>query len=311
MWRLLLMGTLLQSTGIIVQCRNIKLILPSVPDVLHPPVPSSQAGYNIRGDDVDGLQSEEDIDPEVRPGLFQGDMAMNNEIFDYWRVGLRWDIFPEKLWLNRTVPYLISPLYETEHRILIYQAIRTINFLTCIKFVPWTGKEKDYLLIWPVKYPSGCWSYVGRYGGPQIVSLQPPDETGANCLGTDGRPIHELLHALGVFHEQSRSDRDKFVKINFENVIPQYRSNFDKQSLKNTTYQFEYDYDSVMHYGKNFFSIGKGKQTIVPKMEGKTIGQRKMMSKTDCLKINDLYGCLGTPPNYNYKYYTLCNYMGL
>lgn len=61
---------------------------------------------------------------------------------------------------------------------------------------------------------------MGRYGGPQIVSLQPPDDTGANCLGTDGRPIHELLHALGIFHEQSRADRDKFVKINFENVIP-------------------------------------------------------------------------------------------
>lgn len=117
---------------------------------------------------------------------------------------------------------------------------------------------------------------MGRYGGQQIVSLQPPDDTGANCLGTDGRPIHELLHALGIFHEQSRSDRDKFVKINFDNVIPrincliltyfshakhlnnfimflEYRSNFDKQSLKNTTYQFEYDFDSVMHYGKNFF----------------------------------------------------------
>lgn len=61
---------------------------------------------------------------------------------------------------------------------------------------------------------------MGRYGGPQIVSLQPPDDSGANCLGTDGRPIHELLHALGIFHEQSRADRDKFVKINFENVIP-------------------------------------------------------------------------------------------
>lgn len=62
---------------------------------------------------------------------------------------------------------------------------------------------------------------------------------------------------------------------------------------------------------KYVYSIGKGKHTIIPKIEGKTIGQRKMMSKTDCLKINDLYGCLGTPPNYNRKYYTLCNYMGL
>lgn len=60
-----------------------------------------------------------------------------------------------------------------------------------------------------------------------------------------------------------------------------------------------------------YHSVAKGKQTIIPKIEGKTIGQRKMMSKTDCLKINDLYGCLGTPPNYNRKYYMLCNYMGL
>lgn len=65
-----------------------------------------------------------------------------------------------------------------------------------------------------------CWSYVGRFGGTQIVSLQPPDEKGPNCLGSEGRAIHELLHALGIFHEQSRADRDKFVKIHLENVIP-------------------------------------------------------------------------------------------
>lgn len=50
-------------------------------------------------------------DPEVTPGLFQGDMAMTNEIYNYWRVGLRWDTFPEKLWENGTIPYVISPLY--------------------------------------------------------------------------------------------------------------------------------------------------------------------------------------------------------
>ncbi|XP_050527087.1 hatching enzyme 1.2-like [Daktulosphaira vitifoliae] len=287
-------------------CRNIHFKLPNVPDIVHPPIPSET---EISTDDLEAFESAEDFDPEVKPGLFQGDMALNNEIFDYWRVGLRWDIFPEKLWLNRTVPYLISPLYETEHRLLIYKAIRTLNFFTCIKFVPWNGKLKDYLLIWPVKYPAGCWSYVGRYGGPQIVSLQPPDETGPNCLGTDGRPIHELMHALGIFHEQSRADRDKFVKINFENILPRYRSNFDKQSLKNTTYEFEYDYDSVMHYGKNFFSVGKGKPTMEPKIPGKTIGQRKMLSKTDCLKINNLYDCLGTAPKFNRKYYMLCNHL--
>lgn len=72
---------------------------------------------------------------------------------------------------------------------------------------------------------------------------------------------------------------------------------------------YYYDILNILYY--KFDSIGKGKQTIVPKYEGVTIGQRKMMSKTDCLKLNDLYGCLGKPPNYNHKYYAICNYMGL
>lgn len=94
-----------------------------------------------------------------------------------------------------------------------------INFMTCVKFVQWNGKDKDYLLIWPIKYPKGCWSFVGKHGGTQILSLQPPDDVGPNCLGTEGRAVHELMHALGVFHEQSRWDRDKFVKINYDNII--------------------------------------------------------------------------------------------
>lgn len=57
------------------------------------------------------LADDPDIDPEVRPGLFQGDMAMDNEIYQYWRVGLKWEVFPDKLWKNGTIPYIISPLY--------------------------------------------------------------------------------------------------------------------------------------------------------------------------------------------------------
>lgn len=55
-----------------------------------------------------------EADPEVRPGLFQGDMAMDNEIYHYWRVGLKWDVFPDKLWKNATIPYVISPLYGNQ-----------------------------------------------------------------------------------------------------------------------------------------------------------------------------------------------------
>lgn len=35
--------------------------------------------------------------------------------------------------------------------------------------------------------------------------------------------------------------------------ITAFLHNFDKQSLVNTTYDFEYDYKSIMHYGTHFF----------------------------------------------------------
>ncbi|KAF4519832.1 hypothetical protein B566_EDAN006846 [Ephemera danica] len=282
-------------------------ILPHVPNIVEPPVPEEM---RMSLDDVQALVETEQ-DPEVTPGLFQGDMALTSEFYDHWRVGLRWDVFPEKLWDNQTVPYVISPLYLAEDYATILLAIRTLNFMTCIKFVPWDGKKKDFLLIWPIKYPKGCWSYVGKFGGAQIVSLQPPDKTGPNCLGGEGRALHELMHALGIFHEQSRADRDDFVTIHTDNIIPQFRNNFQKQSLENTTYAFEYDYDSIMHYGKYFFSAGKGRPTISPKKGKARLGQRRGLSKTDCLKLNDLYGCLDKSVALRRKYYNICNYLGL
>ncbi|KAI4470115.1 discoidin cub egf laminin and zinc metalloprotease domain containing [Holotrichia oblita] len=288
------------------QC-ECRYILPEVPEVVHPPVPDVVLGNNS----VDFNDILEEQDPEVTPGLFQGDMALTNEIYNYWRVGLNWDVFPSRLWKNGVVPYVISPLYGPSEYVTIYKALKTINFMTCIRFIPWDGKIKDYLLIWPVQEPKGCWSYVGRSGGAQILSLQPPDDTGHNCLGTEGRAIHELMHALGVFHEQSRWDRDKFVKIHTENIIPRYKANFDKQSLDNTTYTFEYDYNSIMHYGKYYFSKSKGKPTITPKKyDVKKIGQRQGMSKGDCLKLNDLYHCFDIPL-LKRKYYMLCQFLGL
>lgn len=61
--------------------------------------------------------------------------------------------------------------------------------------------------------PHSCWSYLGMIGGSQAVSLQSP-----GCLWA-GVAAHELMHALGFVHEQSRSDRDHHVSILWENII--------------------------------------------------------------------------------------------
>lgn len=64
-----------------------------------------------------GTDTKKDDDPEVRPGLFQGDIALDLQMYKYWRVGLNWNAFPERMWPNRTVPYAISPLYEPEDQV--------------------------------------------------------------------------------------------------------------------------------------------------------------------------------------------------
>ena len=56
-----------------------------------------------------------------------------------------------------------------------------------------------------------CYSNVGRMGGEQELSLAGP------CL-KKGTAIHELMHALGFWHEQNRPDRDFWVQIIMSNI---------------------------------------------------------------------------------------------
>ena len=80
-----------------------------------------------------------------------------------------------------------------------------------------------------------CYSSVGRIGGMQTISLG----NGCHCRGTI---IHELMHALGFYHEHNRSDRDDYVSILEDNIQEGALGMFIKLSPKENRLLTSYDY---------------------------------------------------------------------
>ena len=147
-------------------------------------------------------------------------------------------------WENGNIPYIIASSFTSRERSIIAKAMEEYHQKTCIKFVPRTS-ERGYINIMK---GGGCYSSVGRTGSKQDVSL------GRGCVYT-GTVIHEFMHALGFFHEQSRTDRDQYVTINWDNIIPKYKFAFNKYGQDRIDHLgAEYDTCSVMHYHSTAFA---------------------------------------------------------
>lgn len=178
-------------------------------------------------------------------------------------------------WPDGKLIYEFSTTVNPRQQRAFLDACAEWEYVANVKCVKRNG-ERDYVYV---LNGQGNYSFVGKSGGKQPLSIVNWNEKFIIA--------HEIMHALGFGHEQSRPDRDDFVEIHFENIKDEFHSNFRKFRGEMNS---DYDYESIMHYGSHTFSKNR-KQTITAlHFDDKKIGQRRFLSELDKKDMIDAYG---------------------
>ncbi|XP_072034926.1 blastula protease 10-like [Amphiura filiformis] len=244
----------------------------------------------------DPFNKEEPPEEKASSGMFQSDMKLTSEQRAEIEEGMRQlrlngtGISKRKatsmlqyLWPGARIPYKIS-LSSAPDTLAIQTAMYHWEEHTCIRFHERT-QETDYINF---IREDGCWSNVGRIGGRQDLSID------SGCAGL-GTIAHEIGHVLGFHHEQTRPDRDNYVRVHYDNIDPTLYVNFYKySSFEVVTHQIPYDYGSVMHYGPYYFSTNDEPTiTADSPLDQIQMGNREGLSFADIKLANAVYGCGG------------------
>ncbi|XP_077367530.1 meprin A subunit alpha-like [Festucalex cinctus] len=175
-------------------------------------------------------ENGEDLNPFLNDGsdikLFEGDIFIDKGRNAVKDKRYRWK-FP--------IPYILGDDLDLNAKGCVHQAFEMYRLKSCIDFKPYEG-EKTFIKF---EKRGGCFSSVGDQQTGQILSL------GSGC---DHKAVieHELLHALGFYHEQSRTDRDDYVDIWLDQVQPETNG---KYVWDNPAKVGEYDPSCDCHKG--------------------------------------------------------------
>jgi len=233
------------------------------------------------------------VDEMENKGLYEGDMVLNPEQMAEAKDGkfAFQGVKDRYLWTKNgntvTIPYDMDSTISrsSKARNAIQKAIEDYHKYTCLRFVPRSG-QRAYVHF---RDGGGCSSPVGMTGGQNSITL-------ASGCWSRSTVIHEIGHTIGLHHEQSRPDRDSYIKVHWENIPSGIQYNFHKQSTDRVDSRgTPYDYRSVMHYGKTAFGGGKVTMETVDPYYTDLIGVSAGFSDVDVDQINRMYRC----PKYN------------
>jgi len=206
---------------------------------------------------------------------------------------------PSRLWPNAILPYSITPEIPAVLAERVRNAAERVTLDTGLQVVERTAENAHlhphFVTVQFSDQVDNCRATIG-YGVrfPRMI-------LGMGCAELS--IVHEFFHNAGLYHEQSRSDRDQFVRIIWDNILPEFVEQFRtyrEQGYSGEDTAVPYNYDSLMHYSSRAFAIDGTQPTIIPIDENgndnpeQFIGQRYRMSEGDVASINEIYHVTAT-----------------
>lgn len=157
-------------------------------------------------------------------------------------------------WARGRLPLFFDPGIPEARRKLLFEACEAWTKVAAVVCVP---RASEFAFV-HVAYGEGCSAKVGAglfaWNARRRITL------GENCW-TRSILVHELGHALGLQHEHQRADRDRYIRVQWENVDPAHRYSY--AILRSAIDPAPYDFGSIMHYSDGNFSKGGGAKTFV------------------------------------------------
>jgi len=196
-----------------------------------------------------------------------------------------------KLWdLSQPIPYIIGEGFKDHVAEIIDKGIAQWEKKTCIRFQKYDSPPSQHHIRFIPGEKDLCQSPIGRaeawWQNHQDITI------GSGHCEQEFVVVHEVGHSIGFYHEQMRFDRDDWITINKDNIIPKFLNNFNKHA-EDGSRGIEYDYYSVMQYDY-LATTSNGHSTMVPKdiLAYDIMGKNyKGLTTRDILMAQKMYGC--------------------